>query len=112
MGTSPRSQVGNPNLHETSPQYAALPPSNENDPDEVRVIRIEQIEQRRIALTARLIAIPPNGLDRRHQPYVVAPPARRLSVHHARLLPPREEWCLLVDERNEADGQHRLDAGE
>jgi hypothetical protein len=24
----------------------------------------------------------------------------------------REEWWLLVDERNEADGQHRLNAGE
>ena len=47
-----------------------------------------------------------------HEPYVVFPPAGRLSIHHAPLLVTHEEWRLLVDECNEADGQCRLDAGE
>jgi hypothetical protein len=83
-----------------------------NDPNEIRPIWIKQIEQWRIALTARLAAVPPDGLDRRHEPYVVSPPAGRLSVHRAPLSASHEEWRLLVDECNEPDGQCRLDAGE
>ncbi len=63
-------------------------------------------------MTAWLTAVPPDGLDRRHKPYIVSLPAGRLSVDHAPLLASHEERGLLVDECNEADRQCWLDVGE
>ena len=74
--------------------------------------RIKQLEQGRIALAARFIAVTANGLDGRHEPYVITSSARRLGVHHAPLLFGGEKWRLLVYECDKADGHCWVDVGE
>ena len=52
------------------------------------------------SLTARLAAVPADRLDRRHQPFVVSPPAGRLSVH---LLPCRQVMKMAAPRYDRRD---------
>src|SRR5262245_48554390 len=78
--------------------------------DKVRTVWIEQIEQGRVALTARSIAVPAYGFQRHHQSNIVATMARCLCIDHAALLVAHEERRFLIYERDKANCHGGLDS--
>jgi hypothetical protein len=82
---------------------------SETIPDEVPAIRVEEAEQRRVVLTARLVAVASDGFQRRHKANIVAPAAGGFGIYHASLLACHEKRRLFVDEGDQADRQCRVD---
>src|SRR5260370_10628328 len=75
-----------------------------DEAEEIAAVGVEEPEEGRIALAARLRAVIAKHFQRQHQANVVAAGVRTPGIHHAALLPAQEERRFLIDESDKADG--------